>query len=487
MQPLRMPELDGSDFASRAVSDGPPMVSKALDLAYHAANAWLAGLDSRSVAATATIEELRRNFGGSLPQRGSRPENVIETLALNASAGMHGSAGGRFYAWVIGGGLESALAADWLVSTWDQNACVYNASPASAVIEETAGEWIKDLLDLPRDASFAFTSGCQMAHMTALAAARGAVLRRWGWNVEQDGLAGAPPLRILATDQAHVTIERALRYLGVGANAIEFLPTNRHGSVSLGALESAVGSTTARPTILALNAADLNVGACDPFRELIPTAQAGGAWVHVDGAFGLFARASRKYRHLVDGVELADSWSTDGHKWLNVPFDCGIAIVKDWEAHRVAMTSSASYVAPATVARDQADWNPEYSRRARGVPVYAALSELGRDGIEALVDRCCLLCASIVDGISKLPGVEVLARPILNQGLLRFTKPKASDAENDALTDEIIQRINATGEAFFSGTTWRNRRAMRISVVNWRTTELDVQRAVAAVNGVVGN
>jgi glutamate/tyrosine decarboxylase-like PLP-dependent enzyme len=223
------------------------------------------------------------------------------------------------------------------------------------------------------------------------------------------------------------------------------------------------------------------------FKELIPMAQSGGAWVHVDGAFGLFARASRKHRYLLEGVELADSWATDGHKWLNAPFDCGIAIVKHREAHRAAMTSSASYVAPVSIARDQADWNPEYSRRARGVPVYAALSELGRDGVEALVDRCCSHCASIVEGIAKLPGVEVLAKPTLNQGLLRFTKPNASDTENDLFTDVTIQNINATGEAYFSGTTWRGRRAMRVSVVNWRTTERDVQRAVAAANAVLSN
>lgn len=397
---------------------------------------------------------------------------------------MHGSAGGRFYAWVIGGGPEPALAADWLVSTWDQNAYVYNSSPASAVIEETAGEWVKELLDLPRDASFAFISGCQMAHMTGLAAARSALLRRCGWNVEEDGLDGAPRLRILASDQAHISIERALRYRGIGRKAIEFLHTDSGGRVPLNALETATRSST-QPTILALNAADLNVGGCDCFSELVPVAKAGGAWVHVDGAFGLFARSSRKYRHLLDGVELADSWSADGHKWLNVPFDCGIAIVRDREAHRAAMTSSASYVASSWIARDQADWNPEYSRRARGVPVYAALRELGRYGVEALVDRCCHHCASIVDGISRLPGVEVLAWPILNQGLLRFTKPEASDLENDTFTDDVIRRINATGEAFFSGTTWRHRRAMLVSVVNWRTTTRDVQRAVAAASEVL--
>lgn len=459
-------------------------MNTALDLAYRAAQAWIDGLDDRSVAATASLSDLKRSFGGPLPREGSSAEEVVQALARDANPGMHGNAGGRFFAWVVGGGLESALAADWLVATWDQNATVYASSPASAVIEEAAGEWIKELLDLPRDASFAFTSGCQMAHMTSLAAARAALLKRIGWNVDEDGLIGAPGIRVLTSDQRHITIDRAVRFLGIGRNAIEQLRTDGEGRISPTVLEDAL-SNNSRPTMLVLNAADLNIGACDPFKELIPMAHSAGAWVHIDGAFGLFARASRTYRHLLDGVELADSWATDGHKWLNVPFDCGIAIIADREAHRTAMTSSASYVAPTTTARDQADWNPEYSRRARGVPVYAALKQLGRSGMEALVNRCCAHCASIVEGIGELPGAEILARPTLNQGLLRFTRPDQSPEANDVFTDQTIQRINATGEAFFSGTTWRNRRAMRVSVVNWRASEQDVKRAIAAAASVL--
>ncbi|AZO68709.1 MAG: aspartate aminotransferase family protein [Mesorhizobium sp.] len=459
-------------------------MNTALDLAYRAARAWIDGLDERSVAATASLMDLKRSFAGPLPYEGSSAEEVVQALARDAGPGMHGSAGGRFFAWVIGGGLESALAADWLVTTWDQNATVYASSPASAVIEETAGEWIKELLDLPRDASFAFTSGCQMAHMTSLAAARAALLGRVGWNMEEDGLIGAPGIRVLTSDQRHVTVDRAVRFLGIGRQAIDQLKTDGDGRVSPAVLDGAL-SDSSKPTMLVLNAADLNIGACDAFRELISMAHSAGAWVHIDGAFGLFARASRTYRHLLDGVELADSWATDGHKWLNVPFDCGIAIIADREAHRTAMTSSASYVAPTTIARDQSDWNPEYSRRARGVPAYAALKQLGRSGMEALVDRCCAHCANIVEGIGELPGAEILARPTLNQGLLRFARPGASPAENDAFTDETIQKINATGEAFFSGTTWRNLRAMRVSVVNWRTSEQDVKRAIAAATSVL--
>ncbi|WP_292665148.1 pyridoxal-dependent decarboxylase, partial [Mesorhizobium sp.] len=323
-----------------------------------------------------------------------------------------------------------------------------------------------------------------MAHVTGLAAARVGLLKRFQWDVEDDGLFGAPEMRVLASDQRHVTIDRAVRLLGIGRNALQMLQTDNEGRVPAAVLDRAL-SGDSRPTMLVLNAADLNIGACDPSKELIPLAHSAGAWVHIDGAFGLFARASRTYRDRLDGVELADSWATDAHKWLNVPFDCGIAIVRDRTAHRTAMTSSASYVAPTSVARDQTDWNPEYSRRARGIPVYAALRELGHSGVEALVDRCCVHCADLVEGIGGLPGAEILARPTLNQGLVRFGRPGASPEENDSFTNEIIQKINETGEVFFSGTTWRNRRAMRISVVNARTTESGVKRAIQAAATVL--
>ncbi|CAN5495936.1 aminotransferase class V-fold PLP-dependent enzyme [soil metagenome] len=457
---------------------------KGLELAHSAATAWIEGLDTRSVAATASLDELRQRFEGPLPEHGSDPADVVRSLVANAGAGMLGSAGGRFFAWVIGGGLESALAADWLVSTWDQNAAIVACSPAAAVIEETAGEWIKELLDLPRDASFAFTTGCQLAHLTSLAAARSALLKRVGWDVENDGLAGAPRIRLLTSDQKHGSIERAARFLGLGRNAIEPLQTDDQGRIQPAVLEQALADTS-RPILLVLNASDLNIGACDPFSELIPMAHDAGAWVHVDGAFGLFARASRTHRHLLEGVELADSWATDGHKWLNVPFDCGIAIVRDRDAHRNAMTLTASYITTATDGRDQFDWNPEWSRRARGIPVYAALKELGRDGVEQLIDRCCRHCTSLVEGIGQLPGAEIVSKPTLNQGLVRFSQSGASPESNDAFTDRIIAKINASGEAFFSGTTWQGRRAMRVSVVNWRTNERDVDRAIAAAKAVL--
>lgn len=459
-------------------------MGKALDDAHRAASAWIEGLDERPVAAHATLQDLAAAFRGPLPETSSRPEEVIAWLIQHGNAGMVGSASGRFFAWVIGGAVESALAADWMVATWDQNAAIYACSPAAAVIEDVAGAWIKELLDLPREASFAFTTGSQMAHVTSLAAARHAILRRAQWDVESDGMFGAPPITIITSDQKHGSVERAARYLGFGRKAILPLPTDASGTMAPGTLADAL-ATQSGPIILVLNAADLNIGACDPFAELIPIAHAAGAWVHVDGAFGLFARASRTHRHHLDGVECADSWVTDGHKWLNVPFDCGIAIVRDRDAHRAAMTLSASYIGPSSSARDQFDWNPEWSRRARGIPVYAALKELGRQGVEAIIDRCCEHCKGLVAGIGVLPGAQVLHPPTLNQGLVRFRRDGNTPEQDDAFTDETIQKVNATGEAFFSGTTWCGRRAMRVSVVNWRTSARDVERAIAAVRVVL--
>jgi len=459
-------------------------MSKALELAYASSKEWISGSDQRPVNATASHETLMSRFGGAMPMKGTSPEMVISSLVENATGGLLGNAGGRFFAWVVGGGLESALAADWLVSAWDQNAAAYACSPAASVIEEVAGEWVKELLGLPREASFAFTTGCQMAHMTALAAARFAVLKKHGWNVEEDGLFSAPPIHILTSEEKHGSVERAIRYLGFGRKSIINLETDDSGNVTPQALTNALNRVTG-PVILVLNAADLNIGACDPFKELIPIARQANAWVHIDGAFGLFARTSQQYSHLVDGVELADSWATDAHKWLNVPFDCGVAIIRDREAHCAAMTLSTSYVENHAAARDQLDWNPEWSRRARGVPVYAALQELGREGVENLIDRCCAYCAQLIEGIGKLPGAVVVSKPVLNQGLIRFEQAGANARTNDVFTDLVIQKINETGQAFFSGTTWRGQRAMRVSVVNWRTTAEDVDRAIAAASSVM--
>jgi glutamate/tyrosine decarboxylase-like PLP-dependent enzyme len=461
-------------------------MAQALIDAARLAHDWLDGLTERPVRATSSLEELRARFSGPLPEAPTSPENVISELDQGMRDGLLGSAGGRFFAWVIGGGLESALAADWLVSTWDQNAALYACGPAVSVIEEVAGEWLKDLFDLPREASFGFTTGCQLAHMTSLAAARHALLKRQGWDVESEGLHGAPRLRVIVNDQKHGSIQQAVNYLGLGQRSLVPIETRGDGRIPTDRFAQVL-SVTDEATIVVLNAADLNIGACDDFETLIPIAKDAGAWVHVDGAFGLFARTSAKHRHLVKGLEHADSWATDGHKWLNVPFDCGIAIIRDRAAHKAAMTITAPYIASGGSARDQIDWNPEWSRRARGVPVYAALKELGRSGVRDLVDRCCDHCGALVAGIGALPNAEIVSKPMLNQGLLRFTQVGNTEEENDDYTDRVISEINDTGEAFFSGTAWQGRRAMRVSVVNWRTTEEDVSRAIAATADVLSH
>ena len=463
-----------------------PRETLALERAFHHAADHLAGLDARPVGATLSPEALRANLDVGLHDHGVAPAQVVDELVEAVRGGLHGMAGARFFAWVIGGALPAALATDWLVSAWDQNAALHACSPASGVVEEVAGKWLLEILDLPRDASFAFTTGCQMAHLTCLAAARNAVLAAAGWEVETQGLFGAPPIRILANDQRHGTIGRAVRMLGLGTNAVRALPTGEDGRLPPGTLRAALAEGGG-PTILLLDAGDLNVGGCDPFAELVPLAKAAGAWVHVDGAFGLWARASRAHRHLVEGVELADSWASDAHKWLNTPNDCGLAFVRDTVAHRAAMTLTADYLVAGGGVRDQIDWTPEWTRRARGFPVYAALRELGRNGVADLIDRCCGHALALTEGIGALDGAELVARPTLNQGLVRFPslRPGATDAEHDRRNDELIAAINATGEAFFSGTVWRGRRAMRISVCNWRTGEADVRRTVAAVAKVL--
>lgn len=456
---------------------------KALRRAFAHANQFLMEIDQRPVIPKASIAELRRRLDIQLQSEGLDAEQVIDEFVAACDGGIIGSTGSRFFAWVIGGALPSGVAADWMTTVWDQNAAIYATSPASAVVEEVAGKWLKQLLDLPSEASFAFTSGCQMAHFTSLTAARFKILRQLGWDVNEQGLIGAPAIHVITSDQCHGSIDRAVRLLGIGLKHLIKLKTDANGQTRVEDLVNVLNQYNG-PMIVVLNAADLNIGACDSFRRLIPIAKSSGAWVHIDGAFGLFARASEKKRHFVDGIELADSWATDAHKWLNVPFDCGIAFVRDSEAHQKSMTLSASYITSQMNARDQIDWNPEWSRRSRGNAVYAVLRELGTAGVEDLVDRTCQYAESLVTQLGGLPNVEVLWKPHLNQGLIRFldSKPNATDKDHDLRTDQMIQKINDTGEAFFGATTWKGKRAMRVSVVNWRTNERDIQRTVSAIS-----
>jgi len=460
---------------------------KTLEDALRHSLSYLNNLDHRSVAATANLEILRSRLQKPLLNEGAAPVQVIDDLVKDVEGGLLGCAGGRFYAWVIGGALPSALAADWMTATWDQNAALYACGPAAAIVEEVAGSWLKELLGLPQNAGFALVSGCQMAHTTCLAAARHSLLARRGWDVEQQGLFGAPPIRILSSAERHGSFERSVRLLGLGHAQVTTLPADDQGRLRPEALEQALESDPSAPTIVLLQAGDINIGAYDAFEILIPIAKRHGAWVHVDGAFGLWVAASPRHRHLLRGADAADSWATDGHKWLNVPYDCGYAFVADAGAHRASMSHRAAYLTHDADARDQIDWNPEWSRRGRGFPTYAAIRELGRDGVAALIDRCCRHCHSIVMGIGALPGAEVLWEPVINQGLVRFLDPRsgASDEDHDIRTDRVIAAISSAGEAFFGGTTWRGRRAMRVSVCNWQTSERDVQRAIDSAASVL--
>ena len=459
-----------------------------LEIAFDSALRFRENLDAHPVAARADIDTLRTRLCKQLSDEGLPPEQVISELIADVEGGILGSAGGRFFAWVIGGSLCSALAADWLSSAWDQNAALYACGPAAAVVEEIAAEWLKELLGLPPHASVGFASGCQMAHVTCLAAARHALLRKQGWDVESRGLYGAPSIRIISSDQRHGSFERAVRLLGLGTSQMLYLPSDSNGHLEEKSLYSALLEEPAAPTIVLLQAGDINIGAFDPFDRLIPLAKDYDAWVHIDGAFGLWAAASPQYRYLVRGVEYADSWATDGHKWLNVPFDCGYAVIADSESHRASMSHRAAYITHDDTARDEIDWNPEWSRRARGFPTYAALRELGRNGIATLVERCCKRAHSLVMGIGRLETAEVLWEPVINQGLVRFLdpRPNAVEEDHDRRTDEVIAAICRTGEAFFGGTTWRGRRAMRVSVCNWQTSEPDIKRSIRTVASVLG-
>lgn len=443
--------------------------------------------DAQPIGAQATAEDLRARLMKPLLATGTAPERVIDDLVADVAGGLHNMNTGRFYGWVNGGVLPASLAADWLTSAWDQNAANFAVSPAAAIVEEVVGDWLKAIFNLPAQTSFALVTGTQMAHVTCLAAARHRLLRDRGWDVEAKGLNGAPPLRILTSDERHGSIDRAARLIGIGRDNIQRLPCQDDGTLAPAALRDALVEHPDAAVIVALNAGDLNIGAFDDFASLVPIAHNAGAWVHVDGAFGLWAAASPQHSAKTRGLELADSWSTDGHKWLNTPYDSGIAMIADADAHAAAMTYRASYMLVADGVRDQMDWGPDWSRRARGFALYAAIRELGRDGIAELIDRCCEMAHRLTIGIGALPGATLVWEPTINQGLVRFLNPApgATEEDHDHHTDAVIAHINATGEALFGGTTWRGRRCMRISVCGWQTRASDVECAIAAVRNVL--
>jgi glutamate/tyrosine decarboxylase-like PLP-dependent enzyme len=450
-------------------------MDECLKRASELAGAFLDTLPNRHVNARETRASLQTALGGPLPESSQDPVRVIEELAAHADPGLVASAGPRYFGFVTGGSVPVAVAADWLVSAWDQNAGLNVMSPAMAAIEDAAAAWLLDLFTLPREASVGFVTGAHMANVTALAAARHEVLRRAGWDVEASGLQGGPRVHVLASVEAHVSIGAACRMVGLGAETLTRVAADDRGRMRPDDLARALESCDG-PIIVCAQVGNVNTGACDDVGAIADLTHAREGWVHVDGAFGLWAAAARPLRHLVAGVGRADSWTTDGHKWLNVPYDSGIVCVAHPAAHRAAMSPNAAYLIRASGdARDGMDWAPEASRRGRAVPVYATLRTLGRRGIEELVVRCCRLASRAADRLRTAAGVCVLNDVVLNQVLVRF------DREGANVTDDVIARVQQGGVCWVGGTSWRGQRAMRLSISGWRTTEADIDRSVDAM------
>ena len=452
-----------------------------LSRAHEIAQRYLDTVADRHVGGTATRAALVEALGGPLPEKPSDPLNVIDELVEHADAGIVASAGPRYFGFVTGGALPVTVAAEWLASTWDQNASLYVMSPAVAVLEDIVAGWILELLDFPRTASVGFVTGCHMANFTCLAAARHEVLRRAGWNVETQGLQRAPRVRVIVGDEAHVTAIGALRYLGFGTEELETVPVDGQGRMRADALATML-ATSDGPTIVCAQAGNVSTGASDPFDAVVDAAHARHAWVHVDGAFGLWAAAVPELRSQVAGMARADSWATDAHKWLNVPYDSGLAIVADAAPHRAAMGLKASYFQrgadPSTTLgageeRTGMDWVPESSRRARILPLYALFRALGREGIADLVRRNCALARRMAEKLSATSGVRILNDVVLNQVLVQFT--------DDDTTREVIAKVQAEGTCWAGGAKWQGKQAMRISVSNWSTTEADIDRSAKAI------
>ena len=445
-----------------------------LELAATIAAGYVESLDERPVFPRVSPDELRAALGGPLADEPLDGRQVLVELAEAAEPGIVAMGSGRYFGFVIGGALPAALAADWLTSAWDQNAGLYVAGPSASVVEEVAREWLLDLLGLPAGCSIGFVTGTQMANATGLAAARFHVLDRVGWDVGRSGLQGAPPVRVLVGAKRHITVDFALRLLGLGCPTV--VAADEQGRMRADALAESLAAGEG-PTIVCAQAGEVNTGTFDPLPEIADAAQAAGAWLHVDGAFGLWAAVSPRLRHLAAGIERADSWTTDAHKWLNVPYDSGIVFCAHPRSHRAAMAVQADYLVQDDRVRDQMDWVPEFSRRARGFAVYAALRSLGRSGVVELVERACAAATRFATGIAALPGVEVVNDVVLNQVLFRF--------EDDARTDSVLERVQASGQVWMSGTTWDGRKAIRLSVSNWQTGDWEIDLALATFREAV--
>ena len=440
-------------------------------------------LPERPVALPVDLPALRAALGGPLPAGPSDPQSVIEALARNAEPGLVGTAGPRYFGFVIGGSVPASVAADWLTSAWDQNAGLYATSPAAAVAEEVAAGWLVELFGLPAGSSVGFTTGATMASFTGLAAGRHRVLAREGWNVEEDGYVGAPAIEVVVGDEAHVTIFASLQMLGLGRKRVHRVAADDQGRIRPDALRATLAGLEG-PILVCAQAGNVSTGAFDPLPEIVDAVRSRpNAWLHVDGAFGLWAAAVPGLADRVAGLAGADSWTTDAHKWLNVPYDSGIVICRDARAHHAAMTLGAAYyIETAGGERDPYNWVPESSRRARGFTIYAAMKSLGRSGLAEMIDGCCRIARRMAEGLRGAPGVTILNEVVLNQVLVRFAPPGSrNDSGADDFTRRVIAAVQRDGTCWAGGTTWHGMAAMRISVSNWSTTDADADVSVEAI------
>ncbi len=453
----------------------PEDTHTALDRAHGHARTWLDSLDDRDVPARQSVDEVASALDPRLPDGPTAPADVVDHLARACLPGLAAMPSGRFFGFVIGGSHPAALAADWLVSAWDQNSAMRQVTPAHAAVEDAAAAWVLDLLGLPGGAGVGFVTGATMANFTCLAAARRAVLASKEWDPDRQGLAGGPRVRVLVGEESHVSVDLALRYLGLGAP--ERVPVDDQGRMLVEALdEKLLAADAGTPTIVVLQAGNIHSGAFDPFTGAVEVARRHAAWVHVDGAFGLFAAASPTCRHLTAGYEGADSWATDAHKTLNVPYDCGIAVVKDAAVLRAAMSAQGEYLIRDETG-DSHELVPEMSRRGRAVPVWAVLRSLGRRGVVDLVDGFCAHARAFADGLGAIDGVEVLHDVVFTQVCVAL--------EDDATTQQVVRAILDDGTTWISGSRWHDRAVLRVSVSNWSTTADDVERSLDAVRRAV--
>lgn len=444
------------------------------------ANDFLDGVAGRPVAHRVDFEQLLSDvYGDGMRDKGDDPIQIIEQLSRLADRAAVATAGPRYFGFVVGGSLPVALAADWLTAAWDQNAAFYAHSPLAAAAEQVAGDWLIDLFGLAKGTSFGFVTGGTMANFTGLAAGRHALFAKLGWNVEKQGLIGAPRITVVTSDESHISVLACLQMLGLGSEQIIKVPADDQGRMRSDQLRSILAGIQT-PILVCAQAGNVNTGSFDPIAEIAAAIRERPSWLHVDGAFGLWATASPGHRALTQGIELADSVSTDCHKWLNVPYDCGLIFVRDSAAHRAAMSLHAAYYVTADHAeRENSDWVPEASRRARGFTVYAALRFLGRKGIAELVDRCCSLARRMAQRLAKDPSVTILNDVILNQVLVQFSDPTGENS--DQFTAEVIRRVQEDGTCWLGGTNWHGMQAMRISVSNWSTTEADIDVSAEAI------